>query len=652
MLSISIKDLSLSFGASVILDKVSFSLEENDKLGIIGVNGSGKTSLFKLITGEYEPTGGEIYISKGKTVGILTQYGAFDKGSQNNISPGENNSALESMYNAFPALLSQERRLAELEKLLENTNDALHGSYMNEYLTLHENFIASGGLEFKNRCASILEKLGFDELLRNTDVNLLSGGQRTRLALAVQLSKEPDILMLDEPTNHLDIETLSWLENFLVQYKKCVMIVSHDRYFLDKVTNKTLAIENRHAKLYSGNYTASMNQRKTDREIYEKHYKNQQREIARQEAYIEQQRRWNRERNIIAAESRQKLLDKMEKLEAPENSPKPIKLKFTSSLASGNDVMTVKNLRMAFGTRKLFENLNFTVKKNDRLLIVGPNGCGKSTLIKLMLEKLLPTGGKIEWGYNVEAGYYDQENQNLSEEKTVLDELWDAYPDLPEQKIRSTLAAFRFIGEDIFKTVSVLSGGERARLTLAKLILSHMNLLILDEPTNHLDIDSREALEEALESFDGTVIAVSHDRYFIEKLATRIIELCPDYYNEDMFDYTVTKKGHAYSEFREFTEERKLNIDSPDKTTGVQNESASKEQYLKNKQEAADARKKAHRTEKLKAEMQKLEDELTVIEEKMMGEAATDYKKVAELDLRKTEIEERLMEIYEELENN
>ena len=650
MIAINVSDLTLRFGTTSVLERVSFALEENDKLGIIGANGSGKTSLFKLITGEYESESGEVYISKGKTVGILSQYGAFDADDSVGY---EGNTAIDHMLAAFPALLAAEKRLSELELLLSDVNDPKHSSYTNEYTALHEKFIRDGGLEFRGRCRSILLKLGFDEEAISKNVELLSGGQKTRLALAIQLCREPDILMLDEPTNHLDIETLGWLENYLVQYKKCVMVISHDRYFLDRVTNKTLAIEHHKAKLYNGNYTRSMEQRRIDREIYEKHYREQQKEIARQEAYIAQQRQWNRERNIIAAESRQKLLDKMEKLEAPEKETRAIRMKFTTAIDSGNDVMNVKGLSMAFGQKKLFDGLDFLVKRKDRLLIIGPNGCGKSTLIKLMMKKLSPTGGKIEDGYNVEIGYYDQENQNLDEHKSVLDELWDAYPTLPEQKIRSTLAWFNFFAEDVYKQVGVLSGGERARLTLSKLILSHMNLLILDEPTNHLDIDSKEALESALEEFDGTIIAVSHDRYFIEKLANRIIELKPDgYVDGDMFDYAVTRDGCAYSEFREFTEARKAKLIAESEGGAVTQTvlaGSNKDQYLKNKQDAAEARKKAKRIERLTAEMEKLEEELSLIEEEMNGEAATDYKKVAELDERKNAVEERLMEIYEEL---
>lgn len=642
MIAISINDLSLSFGTTVILDKVSFSLEETDKLGIIGVNGSGKSTLFRLILGEETPTDGGVYISHGKSVGVLTQDGAFacEDGSQ---------TVLERMYRAFDHLLAKEARLQELEARLGNAEEAL----IREYTDLHEKFVAEGGLEFRGRCASILQKLGFDRAAMEQSVDTLSGGQRTRLALAIQLSREPDILMLDEPTNHLDMATLSWLESFLVNYPKCVMVISHDRYFLDRVTNKTLAIENHRAKLYNGGYTKSIEQRRIDREIAERHWKNQQKEIARQEAYIAQQRAWNRERNIIAAESRLKLLDKMERVERPENAPKAIRMQFSSSLASGNDVLEARSLSMAFPNRELFSELSFLIKRGERVLIVGPNGCGKSTLIKLILGQLAPTHGAISSGYNVEIGYYDQENQNLLPENTVLEELWSAYPTKTETEIRNTLALFRFVGESVFKTVSVLSGGERARLTLSKLILSKMNLLVLDEPTNHLDIDSREALEGALEQFDGTIVTVSHDRYLVEKLATRILELKPGApFAGDLLDFTVDRKGKAYTELQEYkaariAEAEPMQSDGAVKAAPV---SQAKEQYLKNKQAAADARKKKAQLERLKKECAELEAELASLEAELFGDAASDYVRAAELDARKNEVEERLMEIYEALE--
>ena len=651
MIALSVNKLSLSFGADELIGGVSFALNEGDRLGIIGVNGCGKSTLFKLILGEYEPDEGNVFIAKDKTVGILRQDGAFLEFSEDSADL----SAIEVMYHAHPELLAMEARLKYLEDALANRSFEAgreESSYVLEYTSLNEKFIKEGGLEFRGRCASTLSKMGFDKQTMELKFTSLSGGQRTRLALSRELCREPDILLLDEPTNHLDIETLGWLENYLAGYKKCLLVISHDRYFLDKVTNKTLCIENKRAAIYNGSYSASMKQREIDREIAERHYKNQQREIARQEAYIAQQRAWNRERNIVAAESRQKMLDKMERLERPKEAPRPVRIKFSSGMASGNDVITVEDLAFGYGEKPLFEGVRFQVKKGDRLFIVGPNGCGKSTLIKLLIGKLTPTRGYVESGYNVSVGYYDQENQNLTPSNTVLDELWNAYPTLTELQIRNTLAHFRFFGEDVYKLVSVLSGGERARLTLAKLILSEMNVLILDEPTNHLDIDSREALEGALSGFDGTIITVSHDRYFISKLATRMIDMTA-FPSPTFSDIHITRLGHAYDELCEDRERRAgvLGASTPEAKPQEQTEKVSgKEAYLKNKQEIAERRKQQRRIERLEAEAKEIEGEIDKIDEELAGDAATDYVRAAELDARKTALEERLLEIYEELE--
>lgn len=646
MTVISADDLSLSFGVNTVLENISFSLDEKDKMGIIGVNGCGKSTLFRLILGEYEPDSGNVYISKGKSIGILRQ----DSGHETYDGQSEK-SPLELMYGAFPELLEAESRLAELEHYMTiGSNDGIMSGEAAEaeYVALHERFVRDGGLEFRSRCASILMKMGFDEASVNRPICTLSGGQRTRLALSKQLCREPDILMLDEPTNHLDTETLGWLENYLIAYRKCVMVISHDRYFLDRVTNKTLVIEHKHAKLYNGGYSQSIEQRKTDTEIAEKHWRLQQAEIARQEAYISQQRAWNRERNIIAAESRQKRLDKMVRLDRPQTPPKAIKMSFCRAEQSGNDVLYVKDLGMSFGTQRLFSGLNFLIKKGERVFIVGPNGCGKSTLIKIIIGSIVPTEGRVEAGYNVEVGYYDQENQNLNPENTVLEELWSAYPKLTETKIRNTLAMFGFTGEQVHeKTVAVLSGGERARLTLAKLILSHMNLLILDEPTNHLDIDSRETLETALEQYDGTVLVVSHDRYLIDKLATRIIELRP--YTDKaggILDYRVSDIGSGYSEMQSYKAAREAER-VPASAVKETVSGSSKEQYLENKKNISDRKKQQKMLERMKKEAEELEAELAEIEKEMFGEAASDYKRVAELDTRKNQIEERLLELYE-----
>ena len=648
MIAISTEDLCFSFGATPILEGVSFAADENDKIGIIGHNGCGKSTLFKLLLGELEPASGSVYISKDKTVGILRQDEALEQFSADD----GNTSALDIMYAAFDHLLAMEKRLAYLEQLLAGEGDTdgrSRESLASEYTALNERFIADGGLQFRGRCAAALAGMGFSEQDMRRPFATFSGGQRTRLALARELCRESDILMLDEPTNHLDMETVAWLESFLASYKKCVLIISHDRYFLDRVTNKTLCIDNHKAKLYAGNYTKSMEQRRIDREIWERHYNNQQKEIARQQAYIAQQRAWNRERNIIAAESRLKLLDKMEKIDKPDAQRKAIKFGFSPSIASGNDVMTLSDVSFAFfGAPELISGLSMVVKRGDRLFIVGPNGCGKSTLIKLLMSKLAPTRGYIDMGYNVVVGYYDQENQELDPSNTVIEELWRKYPTMNQQDIRGTLARFRFLGDDVYKSVGELSGGERARLTLSKLILSDVNTLILDEPTNHLDIDSREALEEAIADFEGTVIAVSHDRYFLGKLATRILDLTGGPSTPPV-DMHVFRAGQGYEELLRDRQRRGGTAADTDTPT-EKREATQKEQYLQSKKQASDARRAQNRQKRLQAEAERIEGELDAIEKQMSGEAAYDYVRLSELDEKKNALEERLLEIYEEME--
>jgi len=653
MTVLSVNGISLSFGPKSILEDISFALDAQDKLGIVGPNGCGKTSLLKLLLGEEEADSGEVYIAKDRTVGVLGQAEAFEVSGDSGVT------ALEQMYLAFPELLNAEKRIAELSSWLERhpeeADTGKHRSITNEYSMLNDRFNRDGGHWFRGRCRSVLEKMGFSAEDMELPVTSLSGGQRTRLALSRQLCREPDILILDEPTNHLDIETVGWLESFLSGYSKCVITVSHDRYFLDKVTNKTLLISNRHAKLYNGGYSASAAQRKTDREIQERHYINQQREIARQEAYIEQQRRWNRERNIIAAESRQKLLDKMERVEAPEKEEKTVKMRFVCGIPSGNDVIETRGLGFAYpGSAPLFTGLSFKIKRGERVFIVGPNGCGKSTLMRLLLEKLRPTEGIIDFGHNLEIGYYDQENQNLSPSGTVLSELWDKYPAMAEKDVRRALGTFLFKGDDVFKEIPVLSGGERARLTLAKLMLSSVNTLLLDEPTNHLDIGSREALEDALRDFEGSIVCVSHDRTLINGLATVILGFGND---GKLYRLPVSHTGKGWDEWEEsrrsgmFASAAGASRDeetqtSPDATDGL----SQKDAYLKRKKEQAEARKNASRLEKLKKEQEKLEQEIDSMNAELFGDSAGNYLRAAELTELIASSEERLMEIYEELE--
>ena len=631
MIALSVNNLSFRVGVREILSGVTFSVEEGDRLAIVGVNGSGKTTLLRLITGEETPESGDIFIGREKSVGMLRQDDPFQQLQGDDTVRGQ-------MYAAFPELLRDEARLAALTAELNAAEGERLLTLSAEYERLNSRFIDAGGLHYKSRCESFLKRLGFPSDTWERSVSTLSGGQRTRLALARLLYRAPDILILDEPTNHLDLDTMTWLESHLSAYKKTLLLVSHDRYFLDRVTDKTLDIEHHKAKLYKCAYTEYRKQKEADRAALEKQYMLQQREIARLEAFIEQQRRWNRERNIIAAESREKAIARMDKIERPEDAPKGLQFAFSEAARSGNDVLAVRGLSMGFGETDLFSELSFEVKRQDRLFIVGPNGCGKSTLLKVLLGKLQKRGGFIDFGYNVKVGYYDQENQNLSPEKTVLDELWDAYPGMNRRELFSVLAVFLFRGEDVEKTVSVLSGGERARLTLAKLILSQVNLLVLDEPTNHLDIASREALENALAAFDGTVIAVSHDRYFMQRLATRILSL-----EAPVYDF----KG-GYDDYLSFLARRNAPEAEEAPAPAVR---SGKEAYLKKKEEQAALRKREARRKKVGEEIARLERELADITDRLYGEDASDYVKAAALEDRRIYVEDQLMQLYEEEES-
>lgn len=635
MISLSAKDICFSIGTRDILKNISFSIEAGDRLAIVGVNGAGKSTLMRIIAGIYEADSGTVTVPSGSRIGFMQQ-----DMDVNIIEPEFEGSPVDEtvlgqMYAANPELLRCEHEIASLERICADGGDAAADAGI-RLARLSAQFAEDGGLSYRSRCKSFLVKLGFGEEYHSLPVSSLSGGERTRLALARLLAGEPDILMLDEPTNHLDFDTLVWLEGHLSSYKKTLIVVSHDRYFLDRVTSKTLDIEHGECHLYRGSYSVFAEKKKELRAAEEKKYALQQKEIARLEAFIENQRKWNRERNIIAAESRQKAIDRMEKVERPKDDPRGIKFSFTAASESGNDVLAVKSLSMGFGGRTLFDGVSFEVKKGDRLFILGPNGCGKSTLIKLLMERLLPTAGSIEYGYNVEIGYYDQENQNLSPENTVLDELWNAYPASTQTELRSVLAAFMFRGDDIEKTVSVLSGGERARLTLAKLIFSRMNLLILDEPTNHLDISSREALESALAEFGGTVIAVSHDRYFISKLATRIVA----FDGAGIIDFHGT-----YEEYLAYLERRKTDPAAPPVVESAV--SAGKEAYLERKKEAAEIRRIEKRRREVAEEIAKTEARLLELTDDL-DRAGSDYLLAAKLEDERIAAEDILMNLYEE----
>lgn len=674
MIVLSVGGVSFSFGADSLLEGISFSLSSGDRLGVVGPNGCGKTTLLKIIAGQAEPDSGSVFRAKDTTLGMLGQNEAFDLSPSGNASE----TVLERASRAaFPELVKAERRLEVLAKELEGGERTQGGGFAAaaaEYSSLSDEFSRAGGHTYMAVCRSVLDRMGFSGMLGEA-VSSLSGGQKTRLALASELCREPDILMLDEPTNHLDAETVGWLENYLSGYRKCLIAVSHDRYFLDRVTNRTLFISNRHAKIYDGGYTASAGKRAADREIYERQYNNQQKEIARQEAIIEQQRRWNRERNIIAAESRQKMLDRMVKLAPPERekNAKP-GMRFISAMKSGEELFTVKDLSFAYpGSDRLFDSLNFTLRRGERVFAVGPNGCGKSTLLKLICGKLMPTSGRVDAGYNVTPGYYDQENQNLDPDGTVLSELERAYPGMTEREVRTALGRFLFTGDDVKKPIDVLSGGERARLTLAKLMLSSVNTLVLDEPTNHLDISAREALEEAVASYDGSVICVSHDRAFINRLADRII----GFTSGGIYSLPLGSAGRGWEEWVACTGDgmrfavRIGSVPHAEKAGkggrggtapaasdggagadgGADGEKplTGKDEYLRRKREQAEERRAAARTERLKKEAAELEKSVDRMNAELFGEAAVDYVRAAELTSRIEEAENRLLEIYCEL---
>jgi len=639
MIALSASGLSLSFGAEAVLKDVSFAVNDGERVGIIGVNGAGKTSLFRLISGKYSADSGAVYIQKGHTVGMLEQNPDLT------ALPG-GVSCLEYMFTAFPELLSLEEEISRVEKEISTSTDNDKSVRLISHLTeLNRKYSENGGLEFRQRCRSMLLRLGFSEELIDQKIKTLSGGQYTRLALARLLATEPDILMLDEPTNHLDIDALAWLEGFLAGYKKTVLIISHDRYFLDRTTNKTLHIQYGRARLYNGSYSACKKQQEEECAALEKRYKEQQKEIAKIQANIEFQRRCNREHNFVTIRSKEKQLARMEKVELAPKAPRDIRLSFALEEESANDVIEAKNLSFSYGGKKLINDLSFLVRRYERVMFLGPNGSGKSTLMKLINSLLKPDSGKITLGYNIKIGYYDQENRGLSLDKTVFGEMRDEYPEKKDVELRSALALFLFDADDMEKPISTLSGGERARLTLAKLILKKVNLLIMDEPTNHLDIGSCDALENALLAFEGTIVAVSHDRYFINRIATRIIELDPDR-DGGMVDCELEDYDDAFAEYLRLREIR-LRDAAPLAPKASAAASSSKLDYEQKKREAAERRSLEKKKERAKKKIEELESEVEKLNEELFGSAATDYVRAAEIEKRKEEIDEELLELYE-----
>lgn len=622
MIILNCNNLNFLYGTEKILEDVSFSLQDNDKAALVGVNGAGKSTLFKLIVGELQKESGEIYLSKEKKLGYLKQNSALDT----------ENTLWDEMVTVFSHLIEMEQSIKVLEsEISKTTNSDKLESLMKEYARTTERYSYFGGYEYNSRVRGVLRGLGFSDEEFSCKVNILSGGQKTRLALAKILLEEPDVLLLDEPTNHLDIAAVEWLEGYLKDYKKCLLIISHDRYFLDCVTNKTLELEHCKCTVYNVNYSNFVKQKQVNREIEEKHYMLQQKEIARQEAYIEQQRRWNRERNIVAAESRQKALDRMVKLDRPMDDPKKIRIKFDQAIESGNEVLNARGLTKEYPGKKLFENVSFKIRKNERAFILGPNGCGKSTMLKIIADKLAATSGDVELGAKVLLGYYDQEMADLDLESTIIDEVWSVNQKLTQTEIRSALAAFLFVGEDVFKEIRVLSGGEKSRVAMLKLILSQSNFIILDEPTNHLDINSREILEEALAQYEGTLLIVSHDRYFIDKLATRIIDIGTSPVGDYRGNYTYYVAHNKSQE--KMAEQQEV-------------PSEAKQTRLASKEERSRIRRLEKQLSDTEKSIEEAENRLSQIELEM-AEFATDHTKLAELLDEQTGLQSQLEDLFE-----
>ncbi len=631
------RQLHKAYGIDMILEKITFHIEEREKAAIVGVNGAGKTTLFKVLTGEISADGGEFYLKKDASLGYLAQ----------NIQIESDRTIYEEMLSVFEKIIQTEANLRELENEMGGLNGQALADKMEEYAALQHYFEQNDGYSYQSRLKGVLKGLGFADNDFNRPMNQLSGGQKTRVHLAKLLLSKPDVLLLDEPTNHLDIASIEWLEDFLRTYPGSVLIISHDRYFLDRIVTKVIEIENKKSTVYNGNYSFYWQQKEINREIQQKAYDMQQKEIKHQEDVIRTLRSFNREKSIKRAESREKALDKMERIDRPDALPDQMRLTLTPFLTSGNDVLHAENLSKSYGGQKVFQNVSFDVKRSDKVAIIGPNGVGKSTLFRMLLREVSSDSGLIRFGTNVFVGYYDQEQAKLDETKTIFQEISDAYPTLTQGQIRNMLAAFVFTGDDVFKPISALSGGEKGRVSLAKIMLSKANLLMLDEPTNHLDMFSKEVLESALNRYEGTVIYISHDRYFINKTAEKILELTPEgviLYNGN-YDYYLEKKAE-----RARNEAEKA-LQNPQKATSApaQPISDTKNDWLKQKEQQAAERKLANKIAKLEKEIEETETAIAKADEDMAA-CGTDYSKANEIFAKKTKLEEKLEDLYEQWE--
>ena len=633
------QNICKSFGTDVILNNISFHLEEKEKMAIVGINGAGKTTLLKIIMGEEEADSGQVIISKDRTIGYLSQY---QESNYNTTVRGV-------MLDALKPILELQDKMRELETAMEHqTGETLEKSLELYNRYTHE-FEYKNGYSCESEANGVLKGLGFSKEDYDRHTDSLSGGQRTRLALGRLLMVKPDIIILDEPTNHLDMDSISWLEGFLASYQGSVIIVSHDRYFLDKIVTKIVELDNGHGQVYNGNYTYFAGKRAEIRESMMKAYLNQQQEIKHQEEVITRLKQFNREKSIKRAESREKMLSKIERLDKPTEVASEMKLTLEPNILSGEDVLTIEGLTKSFGDNNLFTGINMDIKRGEHVALIGGNGTGKTTILK-MINKLLPKdAGTIILGSRVKIGYYDQEHQVLTMSNTIFDEISDAYPDLSNTRIRNVLAAFLFTGEDVFKKIQDLSGGERGRVSLAKLMLSSANFLILDEPTNHLDITSKEILENAIRNYTGTVLYVSHDRYFINQTATRIIELKDKELTSYIGNYDYYETHRVYSDNtagNPFTP-----ISGTSEVKAAPAVSQAKLSWQESKAEAARKRKKANDLKKLETSIEELENKISEIDEQfLLPENATNVGLLNELTKERNEAESELEKLYEDWE--
>ena len=625
-------EINKAFGEDIIVKDGSFHIEDHEKAALVGANGAGKTTILRMIVGELPVDSGNIVLTKGKTLGYLAQHQEMESG----------NSIYEEVKTAKADIIDMERQIRAIELEMKHlTGDALN-SRMDTYNRLTAAFERENGYAYESEIVGVLKGLGFDENDFQKKVDTLSGGQKTRVSLGKLLLTKPDILLLDEPTNHLDLNSIAWLETYLLNYPGAVLIVSHDRYFLNRVVTKVIEVENGRLMTYMGNYSAYADKKKQLRDARLKEYLNQQQEIKHQEAVIEKLRSFNREKSIKRAESREKMLEKMKPVEKPVEMNTEIHLELTPSCISGNDVLSVEHMSKAFPPQTLFKDISFEIKRGEHVAVIGDNGTGKTTLLKILNQVVSADEGSFRLGTNVQIGYYDQEHHVLHMDKTIFDEISDDYPDLTNTKIRNMLAAFLFTGDDVFKLIGDLSGVERGRVSLAKLMLSEANFLILDEPTNHLDITSKEILERALNDYTGTVLYVSHDRYFINQTATRILELVNQTFVNYIgnYDYYLEKKDELTAVYAASSE-----LQTTDSSSSV---SESKLSWQEQKEAQARERKRKNDLKKIEERIASLEERDTEIDDLMTQEEIyTNSVKCQELAHEKAAVAEELELLYE-----